>query len=101
MGHDTDLNLEPGAGSVMSQDSQEAEKDVRRESDRGTKLTKRQIEIMSLMDRGLSNQEIGDSLFISKATVKTHLNHLFKVFDVNNRINCLRAAKKAGLLVAS
>ncbi len=65
----------------------------------GMKLTKRQIEILSLMDSGLSNQEIADTLFISKATVKTHINHLFRAFDVSNRISCLRAAKASGILI--
>lgn len=64
-------------------------------------LTKRQMEILSLMDQGYGNQEIADTLFISKATVKTHINQIFKVFDVNNRVNCLRAAKKAGFSVSS
>ena len=64
-------------------------------------LTKRQVEILSLMDRGLSNQEIADTLFISKATVKTHINQIFKLFEVKNRVNCLRAAKKAGFSISS
>lgn len=67
----------------------------------GKSLTKRQLQIVSLMDKGLSNQEIADALFISKATVKTHLNQLFKLLEVNNRIGCLRAAKKLGLSVIS
>lgn len=61
------------------------------------KLTKRQVEILSLMDRGLSNQEMARSLHISVATIKTHIHHLYNIFDVNNRVNCLRAAKKAKL----
>jgi DNA-binding NarL/FixJ family response regulator len=63
-------------------------------------LTRRQIEIVSLMDKGLSNQEIADTLSISKATVKTYLGQLFRIFNANNRVTCLRAAKKSGLLVA-
>lgn len=63
----------------------------------GVKLTRRQIEIMSLMDKGFSNQEMADTLFIAKTTVKTHVRHLFKIFNVTNRINCLHEAKKAGL----
>jgi DNA-binding NarL/FixJ family response regulator len=59
-------------------------------------LTRRQIEIISLMDQGLSNQEIADVLCVSKATVKTHINKLFRFFNVTNRINCLRAAKQLG-----
>ncbi len=63
----------------------------------GVKLTRRQIEIISLMDKGFSNQEMADTLFIAKTTVKTHVRHLFKIFNVTNRINCLHEAKKAGL----
>ena len=58
------------------------------------KLTKRQLEILSLMDRGLSNLEMARTLHISMATVKTHIQHLYNAFGVNNRVNCLRAAKK-------
>ncbi|MDD9891062.1 MAG: LuxR C-terminal-related transcriptional regulator [Gammaproteobacteria bacterium] len=57
-------------------------------------LTKRQLEILSLMDRGLSNQEMARTLHISVATVKTHVQHLYNAFNVNNRVNCLRQAKK-------
>lgn len=62
-----------------------------------TGLTRRQIEIISLMDQGLSNQEIADALCLSKATVKTHINKLFRHFNVTNRINCLRAVKQQGV----
>lgn len=58
------------------------------------RFSRRQLEIISLMEQGFSNQQIADQLFISKATVKTHVNHLFKALDVNNRINCLRAIEK-------
>lgn len=61
------------------------------------KLTKRQIEILSLMDQGLSNQELAEVLHISVATVKTHIHNLYTIFSVNNRVNCLRAAKKVRL----
>jgi len=64
----------------------------------GALLTPRQIEILGLMDGGLSNQEIANQLFISKATVKTHVNQMFKALKVNNRVNCLRTARQAGLL---
>jgi DNA-binding NarL/FixJ family response regulator len=58
------------------------------------RFSRRQLEIISLMGQGLSNQEIANQLFISKATVKTHVNHLFKALNVNNRISCLRAIEK-------
>ena len=62
------------------------------------KLTKRQAEILTLMDQGLGNQEIADKLFIGKSTVKTHIRLIFKLFDVNSRIACLKAAKQHGAL---
>lgn len=49
------------------------------------KLTNREIEIMDLVSRGLSNIEISNYLFISIGTVKKHLNNIFKKTDVNNR----------------
>lgn len=60
-------------------------------------LTKRQLEILSLMDRGLTNQEMAQVLHISIATVKTHIHHLYNIFKVSNRVNCLRAAKRVKL----
>lgn len=60
-------------------------------------LTKRQVEILSLMDQGLSNQQMAEVLHISVATIKTHIYKLYGIFEVNNRVNCLRAAKQAKL----
>ena len=62
-------------------------------------LTRRQSEILSLMDQGMSNQSIADELFIGKSTVKTHVSQIFKIFEVNNRIACLKAAKKSRMLI--
>lgn len=67
------------------------------ESFGNTSLTKRQVEILGLMDQGMTNQEMAESLFISIATVKTHIHKLYSLFEVNNRVSCLRAAKKARL----
>ncbi len=55
-------------------------------------LTKRELEILNLVAEGLSNEEIGKKVFISKKTVKTHLTNIFDKLQVNNRF-------KAALLV--
>lgn len=60
-------------------------------------MTRRQLEVISLIEKGLSNQEIADQLFISKATVKTHLHQLFRTLGVKNRVSCLREARQRGL----
>jgi DNA-binding NarL/FixJ family response regulator len=48
-------------------------------------LTKREIEILQLVAEGLSNEEIGKKIFISRKTVKTHLANIFDKLQVNNR----------------
>ncbi len=84
-------NVEFGSSTASDENS------IKEHSHIEIKLTKRQIEILSLMDRGLSNQEMAQVLHISLATVKTHIHHIYTIFGVNNRVNCLRTAKKARL----
>jgi LuxR family transcriptional regulator of csgAB operon len=50
------------------------------------KLTRRQIEILSMIAVGKTNQEIAETLFISPHTVKNHLYQIFKKIHVSNRI---------------
>jgi DNA-binding NarL/FixJ family response regulator len=50
------------------------------------KLTTRQSEILHLVSQGLSNKRIAESLYISENTVKKHLNSIFKILKVKNRI---------------
>ena len=50
-----------------------------------TLLTPREQEILPLLTRGLSNQEIADQLFISRATVKTHVSNILQKFNVSDR----------------
>ena len=52
--------------------------------DRG--ITEREWEVGRLVARGLTNQEIGQQLFLSLATVKTHLGRLFDKLQVTNRV---------------
>ena len=41
--------------------------------------------MVQLVAEGLTNPQIGERMFVSKATVKTHLAHIFKKLDVHNR----------------
>jgi DNA-binding CsgD family transcriptional regulator len=51
----------------------------------GCDLSKRELEVADLLVRGYTNQMIGDALFISLATVKTHVHRIFDKTDVTNR----------------
>jgi predicted ATPase/DNA-binding CsgD family transcriptional regulator len=58
-------------------------------------LTPTEQKVVELVVKGLSNAEIGEGLFVSIATVKTHLNHIFAKLGVSNRRQLARAAHDA------
>lgn len=55
----------------------------------GNSLTKRESEILNLIVFGYSNKDIGDKLFISSNTVKTHISNLYKKLNVTNRVQAI------------
>jgi DNA-binding NarL/FixJ family response regulator len=55
---------------------------------------------LRLVARGLTNADIGRTLFISEATVKTHLLHAFSKLDVADRTAAVTVAIERGLLPA-
>ncbi len=61
-------------------------------------LTNREIEILLILPKGLSNQEIAERLFISPETVKRHLYNIYQKFDVKNRQQAIVKAKSLGIL---
>ncbi|WP_327169351.1 response regulator transcription factor [Streptomyces subrutilus] len=60
-------------------------------------LTRREREVLTLIARGLPNRAIAETLFISEATVKTHINNLFAKADFRDRVDAIRRALAAGL----
>jgi len=58
----------------------------------------RQREVLSLINRGMSNKQIANVLSISEATVKYHIGILFKHLEVRNRTACLAKARQQGML---
>jgi LuxR family maltose regulon positive regulatory protein len=64
----------------------------------GMELSEREREILSLVAKGLSNQEIAHKLVISITTVKTHIGNIFNKLGVVNRIQAIARAEGLGLL---
>lgn len=60
-------------------------------------LTRREREVLALIGQGLPNRGIAEKLFISEATVKTHINNLFAKADIPDRAAAVRRAIEAGL----
>ena len=61
-------------------------------------LTGREIEILPMLSEGLSNKEIAARLYIAPVTVKTHLQHIYKKLNVNNRIEALKKVREMGII---
>lgn len=68
------------------------------QSDDADALSERELEVLRLVGAGLSNAEIAERLFITLATVKRHINHIYSKLDVRTRTQALIRARERDLL---
>lgn len=76
---------EPVGADLLADDSPEPE------------LSERELEVLALLARGLSNRQIANELYLSIETVKTHARTLFRKLDVKNRTQAALAAPRFGV----
>lgn len=61
-------------------------------------LSPRELEVLHLIDQGLSNPEIAERLTLAPSTVKTHINNIYGKLGVQGRVQAINRAKELGLL---
>ncbi|KPL78816.1 hypothetical protein ADN00_06240 [Ornatilinea apprima] len=61
-------------------------------------LSTRELEVLALINRGLSNPEIAAELVVAPSTIKTHINNLYGKLGVQNRVQAIQRARELGLL---
>lgn len=61
-------------------------------------LSARELEVLRCIAQGMSNQQIGECLYISLNTVKTHLKHIHSKLDVSNRTEAVARGRELGLV---
>ncbi len=79
-------DIEPASKTVEEEDSPEA------------RLTNREVEILQIIAKGLSNTEAAEVLGVSRATVRTHLEHIYAKLDVTNRVEAVTEGIRKGLI---
>ena len=61
-------------------------------------LSERELEVLNLIAKGYSNQEIGEHLYLSENTIKTHVSNLFMKLHVKRRTQAVTKAREWGVI---
>ncbi len=61
-------------------------------------ISKRQLEVLQLINKGMSNQQIANALYVSENTIKKHISSLFLKLDVERRTEAIRKGRELNLV---
>ncbi|MBB5598579.1 response regulator [Neomicrococcus lactis] len=96
--HQGMMTVSPAVAKVLVQSALEAPAKKLRTDDLLEPLTSREQEVLTAVGTGLSNKDIGAQLFVTEATVKAHIGRMMMKFGVQNRVQLVVAATRAGLI---
>lgn len=68
------------------------------QENRAIRLTKRELEVLTLVIEGKSSKDVADALYVSKRTVDFHLANIYDKLQVSNRVQAFRRATRLGLI---
>lgn len=68
------------------------------DTSRRRQLTERELECLQMISKGLSNNEAAGVLGLSKATIRTHLEHIYQKLDVTNRVEAVTEGIRQGII---
>jgi ATP/maltotriose-dependent transcriptional regulator MalT len=68
------------------------------QENRAVRLTKRELEVLSLVIEGRSSKDVADALYVSKRTIDFHLANIYDKLQVSNRVQAFRRATRLGLI---
>ena len=68
---------------------------------KSSEFTAREVDILRALVDGLSNEEMGELLYLSPSTIKTHMRHLLEKTGCENRTQLALAARRSGMVVGS
>lgn len=86
------------ASAMIGQVRRQQQRPVGGAAGAGTPLSQREIEVLSLVAEGLSNAEVGQQLYISPQTVKTHLERIFTKLRVSGRAAAVKRGIETGAI---
>jgi DNA-binding NarL/FixJ family response regulator len=84
-----------GAAGILGGDGGPLEGE---EEEQESVLTDRELEILQIIAKGLSNNEAAKVLGLSKATIRTHLEHIYEKLDVTNRVEAVTEGIRQGII---
>ncbi len=92
--------ISPSLARLLLKRYQPAEPQAKAESAEPSPLSRREIDILELVARGIGFSEVAERLFISPHTVKTHVKNIYRKLDAHSRPHAVYIARQRGLIVS-